>query len=105
MAYSQHETELLEYSLALPGFAPLSSKFASSEDEFVDSDDLANSRPRAQPAAVQNSPLIDSILTVPAGSMKQEFKRRHTPYGWLNKMVHTDLFHSRMCYKMVLLTL
>ncbi|OAY29025.1 uncharacterized protein LOC110601672 isoform X1 [Manihot esculenta] len=82
----KHETELLEYSLALPGFAPLSSKFASSEDEFVDSDDLANSRPRAQPAAVQNSPLIDSILTVPAGSMKQEFKRRHTPYGWLNKM-------------------
>ncbi|KAF2314594.1 hypothetical protein GH714_027804 [Hevea brasiliensis] len=50
----KHETELLEYSLALPGFTPLSSKFASSEDEFVDSDDLASSRPRAQTAAVQN---------------------------------------------------
>lgn len=87
MAYSQHETELLEDSLALPGFASLSSKFASSEDEFVDSDDLANSRPRAQPAAAQNPPLTDAIRTGPAGSMKQEFRRRHTPYNWLNKMV------------------
>jgi len=39
----QHETELLEDSLAVPGF-PLSSKFDSSEDEFVDSDDHANSQ-------------------------------------------------------------
>ncbi|CAN1299127.1 hypothetical protein LINPERPRIM_LOCUS24071 [Linum perenne] len=30
----QHETELLEDSLALPGFQPISSKFASSEDEI-----------------------------------------------------------------------
>ncbi|KAG8657692.1 uncharacterized protein LOC110610826 isoform X2 [Manihot esculenta] len=82
----KHETELLEDSLALPGFASLSSKFASSEDEFVDSDDLANSRPRAQPAAAQNPPLTDAIRTGPAGSMKQEFRRRHTPYNWLNKM-------------------
>ncbi|XP_021636388.2 uncharacterized protein LOC110632459 isoform X2 [Hevea brasiliensis] len=81
----KNETELLEDSLALPGFAPLSSKFASSEEEFVDSDDLANSRPRTQPAAVHN-PLTDNILTAPAGSLKQEFRRRHTPYGWLNKM-------------------
>ncbi|KAF2286346.1 hypothetical protein GH714_014773 [Hevea brasiliensis] len=84
-ALIKNETELLEDSLALPGFAPLSSKFASSEEEFVDSDDLANSRPRTQPAAVHN-PLTDNILTAPAGSLKQEFRRRHTPYGWLNKM-------------------
>ncbi|EEF48690.1 transcription factor, putative [Ricinus communis] len=81
----KHETELLEDSLVLPGFPPISSKFASSEDEFVDSDDLANSRPRARLAASQNPPFMDS-LTVPAGSVKQEFRRRHSPYGWLNKM-------------------
>ncbi|KDP44691.1 hypothetical protein JCGZ_01191 [Jatropha curcas] len=82
----KHETELLEDSLALPGFPPVPSKFASSEDEFVDSDDLSNSRPRALPAAVQNPPFTDSILAVPGGTMKQEFRRRHMPHGWLNKM-------------------
>ena len=82
----QHETELLEDSLAVPGF-PLSSKLASSEDEFVDSDDHANSRPRSRPA-FQNPPVTDSNpLTVPAVTVKQEFRRRHTPLGWLNKMV------------------
>lgn len=82
----QHETELLEDSLAIPGF-PLSSKFASSEDEFVDSDDHANSRPRSRPA-LQNPPVTDSNpLAAPAVTVKQEFRRRHTPLGWLNKMV------------------
>nr|XP_034899403.1 enhancer of polycomb-like protein 1 isoform X1 [Populus alba] len=81
----QHETELLEDSLAVPGF-PLSSKFASSEDEFVDSDDHANSRPRSRPA-LQNPPVTDSNpLAAPAVTVKQEFRRRHTPLGWLNKM-------------------
>uniref|UniRef100_A0A6M2EH54 Enhancer of polycomb-like protein n=1 Tax=Populus davidiana TaxID=266767 RepID=A0A6M2EH54_9ROSI len=81
----KHETELLEDSLAVPGF-PLSSKFASSEDEFVDSDDHANSRPRSRPA-LQNPPVTDSNpLAAPAVTVKQEFRRRHTPLGWLNKM-------------------
>ena len=93
MADTQHETELLEDSLVLPGFPPVSSKFASSEDEFVDSDDLSNSRPRTRPAPVQNPPLIESVLTMPSGSMKQEFRRRHTPYGWLNKMVCMHIFY------------
>uniref|UniRef100_A0A2P2KEX2 Enhancer of polycomb-like protein n=1 Tax=Rhizophora mucronata TaxID=61149 RepID=A0A2P2KEX2_RHIMU len=85
----QHETELLEDSLSLPGFPPVSSKFASSEDEFVDSDDLGNSRPHMQPAAVQNSPFMDgNMVTVPAASTKQEFRWRNTPHGWLNKMVN-----------------
>ncbi|XP_050224182.1 uncharacterized protein LOC126673908 [Mercurialis annua] len=81
----KHETELLDESLVLPGFPPITSKFASSEDEFVDSDDLANSRPRIRPAAVQNPPFADSILTVPTGSML-EFRRRQASCGWLNKM-------------------
>jgi hypothetical protein len=91
----QHETELLEDSLALPGFPPFSCKFGSSEEEYVDSDDLANSRPRTRPSAIQNPPLTDSnLVTVPSGSMKQEFRRRHVPHGWLHKMVLPKLFCS-----------
>ncbi|KAH0982226.1 hypothetical protein GBA52_009403 [Prunus armeniaca] len=83
----KHETELLEDSLALPGFPPVSCKFGSSEDEFVDSDDVANSRPRTRPSAIQNPPLTDSnMVMVPTGTMKQEFRRRHAPQGWLHKM-------------------
>ncbi|KAJ4844487.1 hypothetical protein Tsubulata_006323 [Turnera subulata] len=83
----KHETELLEDSLALPGFTTGSSKFVSSEDEFVDSDDPASSRPHARPAAFQNPPFSDSnLLAVPAGGMKQEFRRRNTTHGWLNKV-------------------
>lgn len=84
----QHETELLEDSLALSGFAPFSCKFGSSEDEYVDSDDLANSRPRTRPSVIQNPPMTDSnLVMVPSGSMKQEFRRRHVQHGWLHKMV------------------
>lgn len=83
----KHETELLEDSLALPGFAPFSCKFGSSEEEYVDSDDLANSRPRTRPSGIQNPPMTDSnLVMVPSGSMKQEFRRRHAPHGWLHKM-------------------
>lgn len=90
MASVQHETELLEDSLVLHGFPPIPSKFASSEDEFVDSDDLAVTHPHGRPTAFQNPLFTDSnLLMIPAGSMKQESRRRHAPLGWLNKMVHT----------------
>ncbi|KAG2725849.1 hypothetical protein I3843_01G084100 [Carya illinoinensis] len=83
----KHETELLEDSFALPGFPPFSSKFGSSEDEYVDSDDLENIRPRARPSAISNILLTDSnLVTVPSGGIKQEFRRRHVPQGWLHKM-------------------
>ncbi|KAM1240702.1 hypothetical protein ACFX15_045450 [Malus domestica] len=83
----KHETELLEDSLALPGFQPVSCKFGSSEDEFVDSDDVSNSQPRMRPPAIPNPPLTDSnLVMVPTGTMKQEFRRRHAPQGWLHKM-------------------
>lgn len=89
----QHETELLEDSFALPGFPPFSSKFGSSEDEYVDSDDLENIRPRARPSAISNILLTDSnLVTVPSGGIKQEFRRRHVPQGWLHKMVLQKLF-------------
>lgn len=89
----QHETELLEDSLALSGFPPFSCKFGSSEEEYVDSDELENSRPHARPPAIQNPPLTDSnLVTIPSGSMKQDFRRRPIPQGWLHKMVRQKLF-------------
>ncbi|KAA8545343.1 hypothetical protein F0562_020127 [Nyssa sinensis] len=83
----KHETELLEDSLSLPGFPSFPCKFGSSEEEFMDSDDVANSRPHTRSAAVQNLPFTDSkLVMVSVGSMKQEFTRRHVPYGWLHKL-------------------
>ncbi|KAK9192385.1 hypothetical protein WN944_003075 [Citrus x changshan-huyou] len=38
-------------NLALPGFLYLSWKFGSGEDEIMDSDDLANSRPHMRPTS------------------------------------------------------
>lgn len=86
----QHEIELHEDSFPFPGFQPVSCKFGSSEDEYVDSDDLAtNSRPRMRPSAIQNHPHMESnIVPVPSAGIKQEFRRRHVPHGWLHKLVH-----------------
>ncbi|GMN48157.1 hypothetical protein TIFTF001_017324 [Ficus carica] len=85
----KHETELMEDSLALPGFPPSTSKFGSSEEEFVDSDDIAiaNSRLGTRPSANSNQSLVDpNLVLVPTGHMKLEFRRRHVPQGWLHKM-------------------
>ncbi|XVE91167.1 hypothetical protein DITRI_Ditri20bG0132400 [Diplodiscus trichospermus] len=82
----KHETELLD-DIMLPGFPPISGKFVSSEDEYMDSDDLANNRPRTRPAAVQIPPITDSnVAMASAGSIKQEFRRRHMLHGWLHKL-------------------
>lgn len=96
----QHETVLLEDSLVLPGFPPMSSKFVSSEEEFVDSDDFENSRPRTRPSAIPNPPLADpNLIMVPTGTMKQEFRRRHAPQGWLHKMVLCCSFSD--CFSLI----
>lgn len=88
----QHETELLEDSLVLSGFPPLP-KFGSSEEEFMDSDEFANSRLGTRPSAIQNPPLVDSNLVfIHTGNMKQELKRRHVSQGWLHKMVFQQFF-------------
>lgn len=85
----QHEIELLE-DVALPGFPSVSCKFGLSEDEFMDSDDLAPSHPHSQSTAIENQPFTESnLVPVPTASMKQEFRRRHVPHAWLHKLVHT----------------
>lgn len=84
----KNESELLEDSLAVPGLLPsFLSKFASSEDEFVDSDDIQHNRLAPQPYAVQNQTLMDSRFVMPSGGgVKREFRRRPLPYTWLNKL-------------------
>ncbi|KAH9726360.1 Enhancer of polycomb-like protein [Citrus sinensis] len=82
----QHEIELLE-DVALPGFPSVSCKFGLSEDEFMDSDDLAPSHPHSQSTAIENQPFTESnLVPVPTASMKQEFRRRHVPHAWLHKL-------------------
>ncbi|XP_028794977.1 uncharacterized protein LOC114750547, partial [Neltuma alba] len=77
----KHETELLEDSLAFPGYLPFSSKFVSSEEEFFDSDDVM------RPAAVPSLPSYDTNLpVVPAVSTRQELKRRYVLPGWPHKL-------------------
>ncbi|KAF5946818.1 hypothetical protein HYC85_017046 [Camellia sinensis] len=83
----KHETELLEDSMALSGLPSFPGKFGSSEEEFMDLDDVPYRRPPTRPAAVQNMPFMDSkLVMVSVESMKREFRRRSTPYGWLHKL-------------------
>ncbi|OWM69461.1 hypothetical protein CDL15_Pgr013922 [Punica granatum] len=90
----KHETELVEDSFDVPGgFPAFSNKFGSSEEEFMDSDDVANFRPRPTStprasAAAQNFRDSGHPVVVPAGVPKQEFRRRFIPNTnrWLHKM-------------------
>ncbi|XP_058113110.1 uncharacterized protein LOC131256075 [Magnolia sinica] len=82
----KHETQLVEDGLVLPGFPPFSCRFGSSEDDFVDSDDMTNGHPRTRPATAQNPAFPDSkLMMVPMGRMKRELKRRPLPQDWLHK--------------------
>lgn len=84
----QHEAEVLEDSLAMmPGLPSIPSKVVSSEEEFFDSDDVANSRPHSLPVMVQNPSFTESkLVMVPEGNMRREVRRR-VPHSWLYKVV------------------
>ena len=82
----------MDDSLTLPGFPPSTCKFGSSEEEFLDSDDIANSRLGTRPSTIQNQPLVENnLVLVPTGHIKQEFRRRQVPQGWLHKMVYSSV--------------
>ncbi|KAJ8544701.1 hypothetical protein K7X08_017284 [Anisodus acutangulus] len=86
-ALIKNEIELFEDTLALPGFPSFPSNVGSSEEEYVDSDDSAISRPYAQAAVSPNLTFIDSKpVMASAGSMRRELKRRYVPHGWLHKL-------------------
>ncbi|XP_010531965.1 PREDICTED: uncharacterized protein LOC104808112 isoform X2 [Tarenaya hassleriana] len=83
----KHETELLEDSLALPGFTPTSYRFGSSEDEFMDSDDHASIRARSRPSTVPHQRFAEPNLAISqAGGPRQEFRRRDSLRGWHNRL-------------------
>ncbi|GER54990.1 enhancer of polycomb-like transcription factor protein [Striga asiatica] len=83
LEHCQHETQLLEDSLALPGMPSFPSKAASSEEEFFDSDDVAtNSRPHSRQFVVRNE---SKRVMVPAGNGRQEARRR-VSRSWLHKL-------------------
>ncbi|MCD7455201.1 hypothetical protein HAX54_027383 [Datura stramonium] len=85
----KNEIELFEDTLALPGFPSFPSMFGSSEEEYVDSDDAAISRPHAQVVVSSNLTFIDSKpVMASAGSMRREreLKQRYVPHGWLHKL-------------------
>lgn len=101
----QHEIELLDDNL---GVAALSSKFGSSEEDFMDSDDVANVHPaprlRGAAAPHHNHPpqahhgYTDSnnmvMIPTAAANVKQEFRRRHMAppnHRWLQRMVISSL--------------
>nr|XP_043607285.1 uncharacterized protein LOC122579228 [Erigeron canadensis] len=78
----KNQTDLLEESLALPEIPSFQSKFVSSEDEFLESDDFPHNRVR-----FQSHGLVDSRLVLPSGGfMKQEIRREPVPSTWLHKL-------------------
>ncbi|PWA93781.1 Enhancer of polycomb-like, N-terminal [Artemisia annua] len=89
-AVIMNETELLEDSLALPGLPSYMSKFAPSEDEFFDSDDIQKHSllgPHAY--AAQKQAIMDSRYVLPSGGgIKREFRRQPVQSSWLHKLVN-----------------
>ncbi|XP_077222893.1 uncharacterized protein LOC143856530 [Tasmannia lanceolata] len=82
-----HETRLVEDGMVLPGFPfDPSCRFGSSDDDFVDSDDMTTNSRRPATAA-QNLPfLVDSkLMMIPSGRMKQELRQRRLRQGWLHR--------------------
>lgn len=93
----QNEIELVEDTLALPGFPSFPSMFGSSEEEYVDSDAAAISRPHAQADVSPSLTFIDSKpLMASVGSIRREreLKRRCVPHGWLHLLVLTYFFDN-----------
>ncbi|RWR95736.1 EPL1 domain-containing protein [Cinnamomum micranthum f. kanehirae] len=81
---TQMKYKLVEDGLALP--APVPCRYGSSEDDFIDSEDMMIGLLRTQPATVRNLPFADSeLMTVPMGRLKREFKRRSLPHEWIHK--------------------
>lgn len=80
----KNDTGLLEDSLALPEMPSFQSKFVSSEDEYMESDDLPPNRVRLrfQP----HGPVHSRVIMPSAGVIKQEIRPRPAPHTWLHKL-------------------
>ncbi|WOK98153.1 enhancer of polycomb-like protein 1 isoform X1 [Canna indica] len=81
----KHEALLVEDRMTLLGLQPVSCKFASSDDDYMDSDDTANGHPHAGPASLHKKYADPKPVMVPTVRMKRELKRRPLSNGWLQK--------------------
>ncbi|GMH22730.1 hypothetical protein Nepgr_024573 [Nepenthes gracilis] len=83
----KHEAELLEDSLVLSSFPPFSSKFGFSEDELIDSEDVANNQISVRHGALQNPSFMDiKAVMVSVGGLRQDSRRRNMANSWLYKL-------------------
>ncbi|XP_021731768.1 enhancer of polycomb-like protein 1 [Chenopodium quinoa] len=81
----KHETELLEDSFILPSFQPFS-KFGSSEDEFMDSEDAANNQLPVQPGRVPTQFVDSKPVMVQAGSLRHDLRWRNVASNWIRRV-------------------
>ncbi|KAK3132415.1 hypothetical protein QOZ80_6AG0521120 [Eleusine coracana subsp. coracana] len=81
----KHEAQLVDDGTAFSGFQQTSSRFASSDDDYADSDDTTTEQTYARPAVLHR--FSDSKQYVPPLRIKREreLKRRPQQNGWVFK--------------------
>ncbi|KAJ8494216.1 hypothetical protein OPV22_015937 [Ensete ventricosum] len=80
----KHEAQIVEDKIALPGLQ-VTCKLASSEDDYMDSDDTTNGHPHAGLTSIHPKYADSKLVMVPTGRIKRELKQRPTSNGWLQK--------------------
>ncbi|RRT71879.1 hypothetical protein B296_00035015 [Ensete ventricosum] len=73
--------------MVFPSLQRASCKLASSDDDYMDSDDTTNGHPYARPASAHPKYADSKLAMVSTGQMKRELKQRSASNGWLQKRV------------------
>lgn len=81
----KHETELLEDSFILPSFQAFS-KFGSSEDELMDTEDVSNNQLPVQSSRIQTQFIDSKPVMVPAASLRHDLKWRNVASNWIRRV-------------------
>ncbi|CAL9072591.1 unnamed protein product [Musa textilis] len=81
----KHEAQLTEDRMVFPSLQRASCKLASSDDDYMDSDDTTNGHPYARPASAHPKYVDSKLAMVPTDQMKRELKQRSASNGWLQK--------------------
>lgn len=81
----KHETELLEDSFVLPSFQAFS-KFGSSEDELMDTEDVSNNQLPVQSSRIHTQFIDSKPVMVPAASLKHDLKWRNVASNWIRRV-------------------
>ncbi|CAL9190664.1 unnamed protein product [Musa hybrid cultivar] len=81
----KHEAQLIEDRMVFPSLQRASCKLASSDDDYMDSDDTTNGHPYARPTSAHPKYADSKLAMVSTGQMKRELKQRSASNGWLQK--------------------